>query len=845
MASLAQINIRFAANLKEFSTQMQNMQRDFARVGNQMQDIGKAMSLAITAPLLGIGGLAMKAAADLEQLKTSLNTVFKGNTELSTKAFDTIQKFATETPYGLEEVTQSFIKLKNLGLDASEASLRSYGNTASAMGKSLDQMIEAVADASVGEFERLKEFGIKAKSQGDNVSFTFQGVTTTVGKNAQEITQYLQQVGDVNFAGGMEAQSKTFNGQLAKLKDAVQITMAGFGEILNEMAGPWIEKIANWIESFQQMDPAMKKIIVVAGGLLAAVGPLLTAFGAFAAVLPSIIAGVSSMGAAFVALSGPIGWTIAAIGVIIALMVKNWSSVKKTLIDTANYFIDLYNESMVFRAGVEAIMHVFRGLWNVVKLVGNLIGTVLKVLWNDIKNIVGTIGALFKALVTGNISEIPNIIGRAMKTTVANVASAISNVKDDFSQFTFDVNRSVKTAIGNTVAKRHKLIVDNADTKGAANKIETEVETAVVDGVNNGVDKANKKGKKVNVVDLGEVGSEKWMQAQISEMEEMASKMDTTTDAWKNLNQQILIYKNTLESITNPTEAIVEGSEEWYNREIQAMEEQVSKIDMTTDAYRSLAKQISIYRNTLDLLKNPIEKQLEPEQGTVDWYNYQIDQLKEQRNQAGLTLEEYKRLSNEINVLETTFKLQVDTQDVKEKTEELSDLATSLKDAMESAFNTMADGMLNSFGEAETGLERFAQSMFKTVTKLIAMALSTSIANAIQGATQSGAATGPLAVFSTPAFIATAVGGVMGAFAAIPKFANGGIVSGPTLGIMGEYAGASNNPEVIAPLNKLKQLIEPAGMGNVMVQLVGDFDVKGENLKLVLDRVEKRQLRTG
>jgi hypothetical protein len=46
--------------------------------------------------------------------------------------------------------------------------------------------------------------------------------------------------------------------------------------------------------------------------------------------------------------------------------------------------------------------------------------------------------------------------------------------------------------------------------------------------------------------------------------------------------------------------------------------------------------------------------------------------------------------------------------------------------------------------------------------------------------------------------------------AAIPKFANGGLLYGPTLGIMGEYAGAANNPEVVAPLNKLTQLIQPA-----------------------------------
>ena len=38
-------------------------------------------------------------------------------------------------------------------------------------------------------------------------------------------------------------------------------------------------------------------------------------------------------------------------------------------------------------------------------------------------------------------------------------------------------------------------------------------------------------------------------------------------------------------------------------------------------------------------------------------------------------------------------------------------------------------------------------------------------------------------------------------------FANGGIVSGPTMGLVGEYPGARQNPEVIAPLNKLQGMI--------------------------------------
>ena len=163
---------------------MQNANRKLKKLGKQMQNIGAGLSVGVTLPLLGLGATALKAAADMETLKTSLDTVFQGDKAASNSAFEQIKEFAATTPFQLDEVATAFIKLKNLGLDPSIGALTSYGNTASALGKSLDQMIEAVADASVGEFERLKEFGIKAKSQGDQVSFTFQGVTTNSSKRS-------------------------------------------------------------------------------------------------------------------------------------------------------------------------------------------------------------------------------------------------------------------------------------------------------------------------------------------------------------------------------------------------------------------------------------------------------------------------------------------------------------------------------------------------------------------------------------------------------------------------------------------------------------------------------------
>ena len=84
---------------------------------------------------------------------------------------------------------------------------------------------------------------------------------------------------------------------------------------------------------------------------------------------------------------------------------------------------------------------------------------------------------------------------------------------------------------------------------------------------------------------------------------------------------------------------------------------------------------------------------------------------------------------------------------------------------------------------------------------------------------------------------AAALTGVMIAtMASLPKFAEGGIAYGPTLGLFGEYAGASHNPEVVAPLDRLRSLIAPqesSGGGSVR------FRIEGRDLVGVLQKTQR------
>ena len=82
---------------------------------------------------------------------------------------------------------------------------------------------------------------------------------------------------------------------------------------------------------------------------------------------------------------------------------------------------------------------------------------------------------------------------------------------------------------------------------------------------------------------------------------------------------------------------------------------------------------------------------------------------------------------------------------------------------------------------------------------------------------------------------------MLGLLFALPKFADGGLAYGPTLGLFGEYAGASNNPEVVAPLSKLKgMLADVGGLGGGRVV----FKIEGRTLVGILKKETTHQART-
>ena len=219
------LEVEMFANIARISKDMQDTK---GIVGNAMGSVEKSVQSAknVLASLgvgLSVGVMVNKfqqIAIETDKLRGNLVTM-TGSSEAAGIAFDSLTKFAAKTPFTLDQSVNAFIKLKALGLDPSERALMSYGNTSAAMGKNMSQMIEAVADASTFQFERLLEFGIKAKQEGENVSFTFQGVTTTVAKESDAIQGYLLDIGETKFGDAMSNQMERLTGKLSNLGDNV------------------------------------------------------------------------------------------------------------------------------------------------------------------------------------------------------------------------------------------------------------------------------------------------------------------------------------------------------------------------------------------------------------------------------------------------------------------------------------------------------------------------------------------------------------------------------------------------------------------------------------------------
>ena len=158
--------------------------------------------------------------------------------------------------------------------------------------------------------------------------------------------------------------------------------------------------------------------------------------------------------------------------------------------------------------------------------------------------------------------------------------------------------------------------------------------------------------------------------------------------------------------------------------------------------------------------------------------------------------------------------------------------ATEAVDKLGSSFDRLGSAI----GGAEGNWISWMGNLLQTIPQAISAITSLSAANRVEASTSATAA-GTEAAKSVasipivgPILAVAAIASVMGAIMSMPKLAMGGLAYGPTTAMVGEYSGARSNPEVIAPLSKLKNMIEANNTGRLTARL------RGQDLMIAVEK---------
>ena len=220
--------------------------------------------MAVGAAAVGVGAAILATGSKFETLKATLTTI-TGSSEEAGRAFEYIQSMATKMPSSLEEVTTAFTRLTGMGIAPTEQRLMAFSDIAAGTGKSLIQFTEAVGDAAMGEFERLKEFNIKARTEADKYVLTYKGIEHEVEKSSEGIVQALTDISETNFGGASEERMKTLSGEISNLGVEIDnLLNSGYEGGIGDFAKKFVAGFADIVKNADMYFNGLKSLIVSA-----------------------------------------------------------------------------------------------------------------------------------------------------------------------------------------------------------------------------------------------------------------------------------------------------------------------------------------------------------------------------------------------------------------------------------------------------------------------------------------------------------------------------------------------------------------------------------------------------
>lgn len=817
MASLASINIRFAVDLREFSSEMQNSLRTIDKVGQKFQAVGRSMSAFVTLPILAAGAAAVKFASDYQESINKVDVAFKSSsTGVKEFSKSSLESFGIAEGTALDMAAAYGDMGTSMGLTTGQAAKMSTslvglaGDLASFKNISIDIANTAISAIFTGETESLKKLGIVMTE----VNLKQFALNSGIKKNYEQMTQaekvqlrynYILSVtknaqGDFERTqGGAANQTRIFTESLKQVGQQL-------GAVILPLFTKVITAVNEKIKAFSKLSEGTKTTIVVIAGLVAVIGPLLLGIGAILSVIPFIVAG-------FAVVSGAIVPILAGLVLLtgVLLITKNAFS------DTAKAVVTLTdNQKLIQKVTDEAT-----------------------------------------ASIVDQKAELENLLitARNENETKANrlkAIQAINKISPEYlGNLTLENIGTDKARMA--IEKYNAALISGATARAASRLLEQNQTDKIKAGFEREKALADYNAKRENAISKG------W-EAEKAFYEENNRLMQFANEALDRKNSK---YDSEAKLLT-----------EIYNKNKQNLD-LLSGNTVTPDVVREGKVKKEKAPANLSAFDSQLPTAISV--GSVESYDLEIAKLVEFRDQFATTAEQVKMANESIKNVEFAKALNFDPTSLiaisggfEKMTESLKASAGGMKsslDAMKTDLidisavlgQTVTDLAVNvtaSFGEAIGGLVAGTASIGDVISGMLGM-----IAGFMGDLGKQLIALG-IAKIAFDKIAISGIGAVIAGTALValatifksslskgPKpqaFANGGIVGGSSF-YGDKILARVNSGELI--LNNKQQKSVFASMSSavtasdVAVQIMGNFNVTGDQLQLVLARSEKRNNR--
>jgi len=350
MASVVVQTLRavFVADITKFQKNMRTAAQSATRASAKVRSAGKAMSVAVTLPLLAAGAAVIKFASDAEEQASKLGIVFGDNVkdiEDWAKGYDKATRFGIESTKSLASDIGAFSS--SLGVSGeslialSTGVVELAGDLASFSNKSPEQAFLAIQSALAGEREGLKLLAAgfnEAELSQELFNLGVEGGSKKASTAQKALATYniILKKGALSL-GDAARTSEGFANSLRGLKGRSKDAATSLGKILLPAATKMVNKAIELVGKFNALSDSTKKWIVgisaaavILGPLLILVGLLVPAFtlmGSIAVGAFSLMTGAATIAAGAVNLAlSPIMIPILAIGTALFALKLAWDA---------------------------------------------------------------------------------------------------------------------------------------------------------------------------------------------------------------------------------------------------------------------------------------------------------------------------------------------------------------------------------------------------------------------------------------------------------------------------------------------------------------------------------------